>query len=469
MLIGDGLFIFYALLEGVRWQMVPLLVLLVGFSIMDLLLLVQKSKDVPGKQPKKWLRVLGGVLLGLITLGAVIFPMLLPVVDLPEPGGPYPVGTTQFRLTMPDRPELLTADPDDIRTMLVNVWYPAGDVEGIQPQTYWDQDGITGKAYSQNSGMGNFWYAHLRYVKTNSYSDAPLTAEPGNLPVVIYSPGFYGLNTDNTMLMESIASQGYVVFSIAHTYETVVSVFPDGEAVYGDLTEIFESYDDHADLEEQYYQDFRNSQDEAEKATLVQQIMTVDEQSNTLIQVRKEDILGLLDEMAELNADDLLLADRLDLTNVGVMGYSFGGAAAISAGLENDSVKAIVNLDGWPYGLTFEQSEVISQPFMLIRSDSDDEIEDMVSNLMLNKVDNSAYMLTVQDAQHENFWDFPLFFNIYKYIGFWGPADPETVLNIEDHAVIGFFDKYLKDEAVDLTAVLESLTPEIRYAVQDVE
>ena len=463
-LIGDGLFILYAVLEGVRWQMVPALAFLIGFTIVDLIRAFRKSK-ADATKPRKWLLVSGSVLLGLLFVGAVIFPTLLPVVDLPQPAGPYAVGSTQFALKMDDRPELLTDDPNDTREVLVDVWYPAGDVTDYPVQTYWDEAGITGKAYSQNSGMGGFWYAHLRFVKTNSHPGAPLTSDGGLLPVLIYSPAFYGLNTDNTMLMEDLASHGYVVFSIAHTYETVVSIFPDGEVIPGDLSTIFAQYDDHADLEEQYYQDFRSSQDQAEKADLVRQILTVDEQSNVLIDIRTDDILGLLDDLEVLNAGDPILAGRLNTDEIGVIGYSFGGASVLGAALEDDRVVAGVNVDGWPYGSTFAQSDSISQPTMLIRSDSNDEVEDMVSSLIYDKVDNAAYSLTVTDAQHENFWDFPLFFKVYKYIGFWGSVDAKTVLNIEDVAVVGFFDKYVKGEDLDLVSMLEGLTTvkDVRY------
>ena len=46
-----------------------------------------------------------------------VFPALLPVKDLPEPGGPYGVGRWSIELTDSSMAELFTADPDD-RTSL---------------------------------------------------------------------------------------------------------------------------------------------------------------------------------------------------------------------------------------------------------------------------------------------------------------------------------------------------------------
>jgi hypothetical protein len=61
-------------------------------------------------------------------------------------------------------------------------------------------------------------------------------------------------------------------------------------------------------------------------------------------------------------------------------------------------------------------------------------------------MDGTAYMLGIENAQHTNFWDFPLFFNVYQYFGYWGSIDAERLLEIEKTAVLGFFDEYLKGE-----------------------
>ena len=270
------------IIDGYRWQMFPI------YCIVLLLVIIHVIKMGLKKDyfiRIKAVRVTGVVISFIVFVASLALPSLLPVVDLPKPSGPYAVGKTSYRMTDPEREEICTADPDDSRSLLVTAWYPAEVVKGLPASTYWDKDGITGRSYSQNAGMGTFWYSHLSLVRTNSFEGASLSDAMDAYPVIIYSPSFYGLNNENTLLFEELASNGYVVFSIAHTYETIVSVFPDGEAVPGDLEHISGLYDSHAETEEQLYLDYLNTGDTGEKTQLLKQILQTDDLSTKLLDI----------------------------------------------------------------------------------------------------------------------------------------------------------------------------------------
>ncbi|MBU5443627.1 hypothetical protein [Paenibacillus sp. MSJ-34] len=68
-------------------------------------------------------------LLSFLTLAAtgvsVYLSLLLPVFSMPEPTGSYAVGTISLHLTDESRDETFSADPNDKRELMVNVWYPA--------------------------------------------------------------------------------------------------------------------------------------------------------------------------------------------------------------------------------------------------------------------------------------------------------------------------------------------------------
>ena len=64
-----------------------------------------------------------------------------------------------------------------------------------------------------------------------------------------------------------------------------------------------------------------------------------------------------------------------------------------------------------------------------------------------------------------NFWDFPLFFKIYKRLGYWDDIDPLRLLEIESTYITGFFNKYLKGEEPDLGTVGPNLFPEVSIKV----
>jgi hypothetical protein len=48
------------------------------------------------------------------------------------------------------------------------------------------------------------------------------------LPLVVLSPGFTNSRSALTALAEDLASHGYVVAGIDHTYESFATAFPDG-------------------------------------------------------------------------------------------------------------------------------------------------------------------------------------------------------------------------------------------------
>ena len=117
--------------------MLPIFVFVVGYSVFAVF-------DLRRKDEQEYLishKIVRAILIGIVFLfviGAFIFPALLPVVDLPVPTGSYAVGTTTFKLVDETRKEVFSAEPGDYRTILVTAWYPADDVSGLEPVSYWD-------------------------------------------------------------------------------------------------------------------------------------------------------------------------------------------------------------------------------------------------------------------------------------------------------------------------------------------
>ena len=453
------------IIEGYRWQMVPIYAFTLGLVIVSLV--ARRTTD--GRLIKnKIVRIICIVLCFLLYIGSFIFPALLPIVHLPEPSGPYAVGTASFRMIDENREEVFTEDPGDLRNLLVTAWYPADVEKGMPVSTYWDREGVTGREYSLDTGMGPFWYSHLNLVKTNSHSNAPVSSGQEAYPVIIYSPSFYGMNTENTMLCEMLASYGYIVFGIAHSYENVLSIYPDGEGVHGYLDRVYELYDAHADQEDQLYKTFEQAVTREKKAAILKKILAVDDQFNFLITTRTEDALFVLDEIEAMNCEEGLFQKKINIDRAGVIGWSFGGATAEETCLADSRFRAGVNIDGWPYGELFASEATIEQPFMTLRGEPVDEMDEIVNDLIYEKMDTAGYCLMIEGAEHMNFWDFPFFFDVYKYIGYWGPIDAKRMLSIHDTFIVGFFDKYLKGKDVDLREVLSGY-PEVTMRAKGID
>jgi predicted dienelactone hydrolase len=268
------------------------------------------------------------------------------------------------------------------------------------------------------------------------------------------------------MLMELLASHGYVVISIAHTYENIVTLLNEHEVIPGNLEHLFTLFDAHADQEEALYQEFRKTADRETRYDLVRQILAVDDQFTRLLKIRTEDVRMVLKALQQWNNTDSIFRSGLDMNRVGILGWSFGGATALEGCMADSTIKAGINLDGYPYGPHFASGEIMRQPFMLIQSASDDIMEDMVGRLQMERAANAKYFLVIEGAQHLNFWDFPYFFKIYKTIDFWGPIDPMQMLTIEEAYVVGFFDRYLKGKEVNVLEQTSSPFPEVKIVTE---
>src|SRR5262245_24923870 len=142
------------------------------------------------------------------------------VVDgtFPAPTGAHRVGRLALDLTDEDRPDPY-ARRGGKRRLGVWVWYPAVPAAGAKPAAYlpgwWRL-------------LGPVWGFRPSRVRVRAVEGAPVDGEGGPFPVLVFSPSgnpphFY------SALVEELASHGYVVAGIAHTYETIpITAFPGG-------------------------------------------------------------------------------------------------------------------------------------------------------------------------------------------------------------------------------------------------
>ena len=374
---AGALLVLHAWLEGWRSHMAPALVLLA----LGVILLwwrrssrgqVRRDVEVAGEggvsqPPRHLVRRLASagfrfLILPLLLLVAVLLPAALTVPDLPEPTGEFPVGVTDFTVRWDDRPEILTSDPNDVREIVVRAWYPANSVEGA-PEPYMtraESDGFVASAGGLVPG-GSLLFSHARLAETHSYRGAPLLeAAPGagRLPVLTFSHGYTSFLAQNTALMEELASHGYVVFSLAHTWDGS-AVFPDGRVTgFGEhISTWIEASRDPETITELMadMEIFITSEEEAKRREiLVKQMGQAREDRANRVgvglswDVWVEDRLRFMDVIEELDAGtrSSLFAGRLDLDRIGLLGMSFGGATAAEVCHLDDRCGAAINLDG---------------------------------------------------------------------------------------------------------------------------
>lgn len=161
---------------------------------------------------------------------------------LPAPTGPYPVGTVDLHLIDRSRTDPWSATPAH-RELMISLWYPATDV-GRFPRAPHMTPGAAAH-FGSAAGVGASLYGipagsvDFAATRTSGYRGAPVARHKRPLPVVLYSPGAGDPRTWGTTLVQDLASRGYVVVTIDHTYDASEVEFPDGRVVGTLLPELF--------------------------------------------------------------------------------------------------------------------------------------------------------------------------------------------------------------------------------------
>ena len=412
------------LVEGYRWQMLPAYLL-----VLVMALVAGGYSRLDGPRGGRVVVMVGGLVGVLLFMVAVALPILLPVPQLLTPRGPYAVGTEVFYLVDNDRAEIYTAAPDDRRELMVQVWYPAQATTEAERVPYIAELDVAGPAIARRLGLPAFLFDHVDLVYTEARLKAPLVTEDVAYPVIIFSHGLQGFRNQNTNMVQDLASNGYVVVTIDHTYANVWSVFPDGRVTFYKGETIFT--------------------DGVPNAT----------DGIGLVKVWAADIAFVLDEVTAWNGSEALPSlspfnGRLDLSKVGVFGHSTGGGATVTFCLQDVRCRAGLALDGWL--LPIEETLLatgVQQPFMFINAPAwlgPDNMER--GRAVFEGLAQGGYMVTIEGTEHFDFTDLPLFSPLTPQLGLSGSINSTRGTTIMNDYVGAFFGAHLLGETVPLLA-----------------
>ena len=202
-------------IEGYRWQMAPLYALTLLFAIISLMEINHQAD---------WFAAVSSLTLRLGQGGAVLLlavstalPALLPVPKIPSPSGPLQVGTITFELTDESRREIYSGK-DEPRSFMVQAWYPANPLPENQRARWMQRPDIFGPAISSFLKLPSFFLDHLALAKTPAYLDAPVADSNEPYPIIVFSHGWDGFSAQNSGQMVELASHGYFVVAVNHTY-----------------------------------------------------------------------------------------------------------------------------------------------------------------------------------------------------------------------------------------------------------
>jgi predicted dienelactone hydrolase len=386
---------------------------------------------------------LGGLFAALVLILPSVAQSDKPSVTEPfsPPMGPFKVGTSEYLWIDQNRREPFTQDPADRRRLLARVWYPAEAATGKEAARY-----VT----EVNEFSAKSIYRRGQNIKTNAVTDAPLAKGKACFPVLIYQPGGGTARFIATFLTEQLASRGYVVVSVDHPGFSETILFPDGHHFQADRL-----------LAPKETGNFRDDV-----------LKNWDWLNNDVFPTWTADASYTLDKIAELErTPGQLFYKRLDLSGIGMMGWSFGGAVAIQMSRDDPRVKAAVDQDGQLFGNVRDKGT--PRPFMLMhhglvdkppKSDQVDAMKELVAmtkawdRSLVEHSTSDRYEMTIAKTQHGHFSDLLLFFPR-------NPAelDPRRAHEIITAYTLAFFDHYLRGQSSDLLKAPSGRYPEVKF------
>ena len=290
-------------------------------------------------------------MLGVLGVAALLGSLWLEhrtEVTLPAPTGPLAVGRAIYDWTDDTNLDKLAPVPGTKRELLVWIWYPAAVGQSDAIDDYLPAPMRTAVEADLGTLLGKFLTRDLSKVHPHSVRSSSVSPQQQSYPVVIMRAGASLEIWNYSTLAEDLASHGYVVVGFDAPYRTFTVAFPDGRVM-------------------------RRLPENNPELCLERPEQEQDRCANRVLTAWTSDIAFVLDRLGQWNASDASgkFTGRLDMTRVGVLGHSFGGAAAALFCHEDSRCKAGIDVDGAPYGSVIQAG--IDRPFMFLLSDHSHE------------------------------------------------------------------------------------------------
>ena len=338
----------------------------------------------------------------------------VPALALPHPTGPAPVGRVVLDLV--DRHRADPWVPTERRELMVSVWYPAQRASSGRPAPYMTA------AESRLTLQGTaFPPEALTTVVTHAQDDAAPRPGRHRFPLVVLSPGLGASRATLTGLAEELASRGYVVAGIDHTYEAAGISFPDGRVATCLVCE--------------------------DPAPIAAKITTG----------RARDVSFVLNRLLARHSA-WSGGEAIDPARIAMAGHSIGGASALTTMLTDHRVDAGADLDG-----TFHPAPTrpLHRPFLMVGNEDHGRGSDPSPIDTWPQLRGRRQWLGVTGTTHNSFTDLAV---LSDQAG----APIQTISGarasqITRAYVTAFFDEYLRHRPQPLLAGPTREYSEVRF------
>jgi len=355
-------------------------------------------------------------------------------LKIPAPSGKYSVGMVGLHLVDNSR-----TDPyvSGTRELMVSLWYPATSTSGHY-QAPW-MPSISGAHFLATRGLSP---QLVTLPTTAGHVLAPVNTALGKLPVLLYSTGLHSDRAMGTALVQDLASRGYLVVTVDHTHDANEVQFP-------------------------------NSRLEVNK-------MPAGTHSSDTLKVRAADIKFVINQLKTLSTGGnpdaghatlpTGLTKSVDMSRIGMFGWSLGGAAVPTAMQLDSRIDAGANLDGQFFGTA--PSKDLTRPFMLFSSGSHNRNNDSSWRTMWSHLKGYKVDVKLKGAAHLSFSDNEwMVAQEANLLGLskaqlqqqYGTIDPTRAIAVQRVYLAAFFDQELLKKHSTLLDGTSSKYPEISF------
>jgi predicted dienelactone hydrolase len=368
-------------------------------------------------------------------------------LTLPEPTGPFAVGRKIYDWVDSASVDTLTPVPGMKRELLVWIWYPCVHTPSASTAEYMPAPLRAALERNRPPLVGSLLTRDLSMVQAHSVPGAAVSPQERAYPVAIMRAGASLEVVNYSTLAEDLASHGYIVVGFDAPYRTGVVAFPDGRVI------------------------LRTPQNNPELVSgeaLEQRVIR-------LQSAWTADVGFVLDRLTRWNGsvDSGQLMGRLDMTRVGVLGHSFGGATAAEFCSQDARCKAGIDIDGSLHGSVIREG--IHKPFMFLVSGQGDfstdaevrQIKADIQSVYDRLPPNGRPYVSIRGANHFTFTDdgallkSGIIRGALRTFGVLG-MDGRRQLVVTAYCVRSFFDAYLKGAGDSRLSITSARYPEVQ-------
>jgi hypothetical protein len=331
-----------------------------------------------------------------------------------QPTGPHAVGSVTHELVDADRPACLTSSARG-RRLFLKLWYPAERSSGpeARPEMIWAQ--LRGD--SRAPAVARALIAMLRH-HTSTYAGATFAAAVTTSQIVIYNHGMVSFASENTSLVEELASHGYTVISVQHREQ---------------LNELRTLDRSQASAEKAAAANLARRISGAEaggRASLAAEYYEACGNTNRIVRERAADTSFVLDRASEILAAIPGYPVSPPGTHAAhLVGFSVGGAVSTEVAMRDVRALSVTNLDGGTYGTIDVRS--LARPCLMMYSQANAGMNDLL-------LPAQARRIVAEGTMHLNYHDVAHLVPGLRIFRAIGSADPRAFLVHRNETVRAF-------------------------------